>query len=182
MRHIPAALALTLALAACCGALLPLSTATAAQAAAQGAAVPAEAPPAAEVREYIKLFGYREMLEVEAHRQLDSLIELARAAHKEIEPDVFDVIQQELSAQLMASADEAEAEMVVVFQRRFSRADVAYLIVVGRDPRMQKVVRLQPQIAQDMESIGERLAEGITAKAGPRIEERLRLLEGGQRL
>jgi len=122
------------------------------------------------------------MLEVEAQSKLDNMVTLARLSHKEFAPDVFDVIGQELSAELATAADEAERQMVAVFQRRFTKADVAYLISVGRDPRMQKVVRLQAAISKDMEAVGERLAESVTAKAGPRIEERLKLLQGGRQL
>jgi len=95
---------------------------------------------------------------------------------------VLELIQQELGDELKAESDTAVSEMVVVFQKNLTREDVAYLNSVGRDPRMKRVVALQPRIALDMEGIGERLAETVTAKAGPRIEQRLRLLRGGREL
>jgi hypothetical protein len=72
--------------------------------------------------------------------------------------------------------------MVPVFQRRLTRQDVEYLIGVGRDPRMRRIVALQPQIATDLEGIGERLTEAGTARAGQRSQERLRQLRQGREL
>ena len=75
------------------------------------------------------------------------------------------------------ATDDAVQEMVPVFQRSLTADDVAYLLGVGRDPRMQKVVAMQPKIAEDMEAVGERLGENVTQRAAPRIELRLRKLE-----
>lgn len=191
MRHLFAALSLTLCL---CTALSPLSalaagsgTAAKSGRAARDGAQPAEAqaadiPADADVLEYLKLFGYREMMEVGAERQLSSIIELVRQTRPNLAPGVLDLIHQELRSELKAAAEQSVDEMVAVFKRHMTRQDVAYLISVGRDPRMQRVVRLQPRIAEDMDAIGERLAETVTAKAAPKIEERLRKLQGGQEL
>jgi len=134
----------------------------------------------AEVLEYIRLFGYREMLELGAERQLESIIELTRLTRPGLAPGVLDVIQKELHAELKAATQESVVEMVAVFKRHLTKQDISYLNTIGRDPRMQRVVRLQPVISRDMEDIGERLGERVTAKAAPRIEERLKKLEGGQ--
>lgn len=142
----------------------------------------ATTPAEADVREYISLYGYREMMELGAQRQLESIIEIMRQSRPDLPPGVLELIQQELGAELKAESETAATEMVAVFQKNLTREDVAYLNSVGRDPRMQRVVALQPRIALDMEGIGERLAEAVTAKAGPRIEQRLRLLQGGRQL
>lgn len=174
MRHLSIALTVCLCLCSACPTL-----------AAQSAAVsniPANAPGAAAVQEYLRLFGYRQMMETGAERQLASILELVRQTRADLAPGVLELIHDELRAELRAASEESVNEMVVVFQHHFTREDVAYLIEVGRDPRMQKVVALQPSIAADMEAIGERLADTVTAKAAPRIEERLKKLEGGQQL
>lgn len=176
MRHLSFVFAVTFCLAA------PLSLAAGPAQAAGQTAISLDAPKTSDVLEYIRLFGYRQMLEVSAERQLDSVIELVRQSHAEVAPGILDIIHKELRDELKAATDEAVLEMVPVFQRHLTRADVAYLLGVGRDPRMQKVVALQPKIAEDMEAVGERLAESITAKAAPRIEERLQKLESGQQL
>jgi len=142
----------------------------------------ASTPAEADVREYISLYGYREMMALGAQRQLESIIEIMRQSRPDLPPGVLELIQQELGDELKAESDTAVSEMVAVFQKNLTREDVAYLNSVGRDPRMKRVVALQPRIALDMEGIGERLAEAVTAKAGPRIEQRLRLLRGGREL
>lgn len=134
----------------------------------------------AEVLEYIRLFGYREMLELGAERQLASLMELTRLTRPGLAPGVLELIHDELRVELKAATQESVAEMVAVFKRHLGKQDISYLNSIGRDPRMQRVVRLQPVISGDMEEIGERLAERVTAKAAPRIEERLKKLQGGQ--
>jgi hypothetical protein len=139
-------------------------------------------PAEAEVREYIKLFGYREMLELGLERQLEMILEVVRQTRPNLPPGVLDLIRQELKSELKAESEQSVAEMVAVFQSVLTPEDVAYLVRVGRDPRMQRVVSLQPRIAADLEGVGERLAEAVTAKAGPRIEERLRRLQGGREL
>jgi len=139
-------------------------------------------PAEAEVREYIRLYGYREMLELGAGQQLASIIEVVRQSRPDLPAGVLEVIEQELQTEIRAESESAVAEMVVVFQRNLTTEDVRYLNSVGRDPRMQRVVALQGKIARDMEGIGERLGEAVTAKAGPRIEERLRKLQGGREL
>lgn len=193
MRKLIAALSLTLCLCPAlpsmglaAGLTAGLTVKDAASAAANVAdkaeAQAADAPGDAEVLEYLKLFGYREMMEVGAERQLASIIEVVRQTRTDLAPGVLDLIHEELRTELRAAAEQSVSEMVAVFKRHLTRQDVSYLIGVGRDPRMQRVVRLQPRIAQDMEDIGERLADAVTAKAAPRIEERLRKLQGGQEL
>jgi Uncharacterized protein conserved in bacteria (DUF2059). len=185
MRHLPAALALTLCLFAAAPALATAAKpapAPSAPAPQEDEVLPPNAPKTAEVLEYIKLFGYRSMLEASAERQLDSVIELMRQAHPDVAPGVLDLIHKEFQAEIQTATDRAVHDMVPVFQRYLTHEDVAYLLSVGRDPRMQKVVALQPKIAEDMEAVGDNLAEDITARAAPRIEERLQKLEGGQPL
>jgi len=178
MRH-PFALLLTL----CLCAFPPTSSAHAADKSGDAAQAQApDLPSDAEVLEYLRLFGYGEMMEMGAAHQLDALIELFRQSRPDLAPGVLDLIHQELRAELKAAAEQSLGEMVAVFKRHMTRQDVRYLIGVGRDPRMQRVVRMQPGIARDMEIIGERLAEIVTAKAAPKIEERLRMLQGGQEL
>lgn len=149
----------------------------------EGTAKPqANAPGEAEVREYIRLFGYREMLELGVERQLAMIIEVVRQTRPNLPAGALDLIQQELRGELKAESENSVTEMVAVFQRVLTREDVAYLVAVGRDPRMQRVVALQPRIAVEMEGVSEKLAEAVTAKAGPRIEERLKRLQGGREL
>lgn len=142
----------------------------------------ADVPVDADVREYIKLFGYREMLELGVERQLETIIEIVRQTRPNLPPGVLGLIHQELRDELKVESERSVTEMVAVFQRVLTREDVAYLVGVGRDARMQRVVALQPRIAVDMEGVGERLAEAVTAKAGPKIEERLKRLQGGREL
>lgn len=139
-------------------------------------------PSSADVKEYIRLFGYRQMLEAGAERQLANIIGLVRQTRENVPPGALELIHEELRAELRTAAEASAGEMVAVFQRHFSREDIAYLLGVGRDARMQRVIALQPKIAEDMESVGERLAEDIAAKAAPRIEARLRSLALGQEL
>jgi hypothetical protein len=148
----------------------------------RAAKTPGDLPAEAEVREYIRLFGYREMLELGLERQLEAILEVVRQTRPNLPPGVLDLIRQELRSELKAESEQSVAEMVAVFQSVLTPEDVAYLVRVGRDPRMQRVVALQPRIAADLEGVGERLAEAVTAKAGPRIEERLRRLQGGREL
>jgi hypothetical protein len=200
MRHSFFSLCLTLCLPLCLGAAAPALAAQAAQSAAQPgapetasgakakalaevrASAKANAPGEAELREYITLFGYREMLEFGVERQLETIIEAVRQTRPNLPPGVLELIHKELRAELKAESENSVTEMVAVFQRILTREDVAYLVGVGRDPRMRRVVALQPRIAGDMEGIGERLAEAVTAKAGPKIEERLKRLQGGREL
>lgn len=193
MRHLSAAIFLALclcvipslpALAAAPGPAAKAVKPTPAPSGQASAAQPqaADLPTDAEVLEYLKLFGYREMMEVGAERQLASIIELVRQTRPDLAPGVLDLIHKELRTELKVAAEQSVGEMVAVFKRHMTRQDVLYLIGVGRDPRMQRVVRMQPAISGDMEEIGERLAERVTAKAAPRIEERLKKLQGGQEL
>lgn len=142
----------------------------------------ADAPDAALVREYITLFGYREMLELGVERQLAVIIEVVRQTRPNLPAGALELIQEELRGELKAESERSVTEMVAVFQRVLTREDVAYLVSVGRDPRMRRVVALQPRIAVEMEGVSEQLAEAVTAKAGPRIEERLKRLQGGREL
>ena len=138
-----------------------------------------EAPALDEVLEYVRLFGYREMLEQSADRQLSAIIEAVRQERPEVPEETFAIIRQELLGELKAASERSARDMAGVFQRHLSRADVAFLVSVGRDARMQKVVRLQPKIAADLVGIGERLADEITERAAPRIAQRLGQLRGG---
>jgi len=198
MRHPFFVLCLTLCLTLALSAALPSLPAQAADpvpdakvkalaevraSAKAGTAKPqANAPGEADVREYIRLFGYREMLELGVERQLAMIIEVVRQTRPNLPAGVLDLIHQELRDELKAESENSVTEMVAVFQRVLTREDVAYLVAVGRDPRMQRVVALQPRIAVEMEGASEQLAEAVTAKAGPRIEERLKRLQGGREL
>jgi hypothetical protein len=202
MRHSFFSFCLTLCLPLCLGAAASAQAAQAAQSATQPdasetasgakakakalaevrASAKANAPGEAELREYITLFGYREMLEFGVERQLETIIEVVRQTRPNLPPGVLELIHQELRGELKVESENSVTEMVAVFQRILTREDVAYLVGVGRDPRMRRVVALQPRIAVDMEGIGERLAEAVTAKAGPKIEERLKRLQGGREL
>jgi len=163
--------------------LLCLFLCAAAPALAQQTAPPAGTVASkADVLEYIRLFGYRQMMEISAQRQLDVVIELVRQSHPDVAPDVLELIHKELQSEIEAATDDAMQEMVPVFQRYLTADDVAYLLGVGRDPRMQKVVAMQPKIAEDMETVGERLGENVTQRAAPRIEQRLQQLEHAQPL
>lgn len=182
MRHKAIAAVLTLGLAAS-----PLLSAQAAQSSKPAqpappaqAVAPGDAAADADILEYIRLYGYREMLEQSAKSNLDAIIEMTRLTRPGLQPGVLEVIRLELEAELGAAADESVAEMAAVFKRHLNRGDIAYLNSVGRDPRMQKVIRLQPAMSRDLEEIGERLGERVTSRAAPRIEERLRKLQGGQ--
>ncbi len=151
--------------------------------AAQAKATPGpDTPSDAAVREYIDLFGYREMLELGVRQQLAAVVELVRQTSPELQPGVLERLRTELEGDVRAESERGVAEMVPVFQRRLTRQDVEYLIGVGRDPRMRRIVALQPQIATDLEGIGERLNEAVTARAGQRIQERLRQLRQGREL
>lgn len=153
-----------------------------AQQASAPAISPANRASEADVREYVRLFGYRQMLEETGARQLEAIIEVFRQTRADIDPGVLDIIHQELGSELAAATDQAVDEMVGSFSRLLTREDVAYLVAIGRDARMQRVIALQPQLARDMEGIGERLAARVTEKAGPRIEERLRQLKDARPL
>ncbi len=185
MRHLSAAVACCAVLAA----TLTASPALSQQEAGSPAELPSVAPvpgdqvPAeADVLEYIRLFGYRQMMRVSAERQLDVVVDLVRQAHKDADPAALDLISKELKREVEAAADDAVRGMVPVFQRYLTRDDVAYLLTVGRDPRMQKVVALQPRIGEDMEAVGERLGEEVARRAAPRIEQRLKQLDDAQPL
>lgn len=166
MRRILFSLALALALAA-------PSLAAAPQA-------PKDAPRLEDVLTYIDLFGYREMMEISVDRQLSSIVDYIRNQREDVPPRSLDIIQQELRKELKSSTDRSLRDMAKVFQRRLTQADVDYLISVGRDPRMQKVVKMQPELAVDLEKVGEKLADDIYRQAGPRIEQRLKMIEGGE--
>lgn len=180
MRHHLAAFCLALCLLA--PVLAPAPAPAAASGAQPGDKAAPNAPSDAAVREYIELFGYREMLELGARQQLEAVVELVRQTNAEVQPGVLEQLREALEGDLRAESERAVAEMVPVFQRHLSRQDVDYLIGVGRDPRMRRIVAVQPQIATDLEGIGERLNEALTARAGERIRERLRQLRQGREL
>lgn len=136
----------------------------------------------AKLREYVRLFGYREMLATGAAHQLAAIIEMSRQSRPDVAPAMFDLIEKELQAELNKALDQAGDELADVLSRHMTREDVDYLVEVGRDPRMQKVVAKQPLIADDLEGVGERMAMRVTQGAAPRIAERLRQLDEGQSL
>ncbi|MDO9630981.1 MAG: DUF2059 domain-containing protein [Humidesulfovibrio sp.] len=138
-----------------------------------------DVPRVADVLTYIDLFGYREMMEISVDRQLAAIVDFIRTQRKDVPPNSLEIIQQELRKELKTSTERSLRDMAVVFQRHLTQADVDYLITVGRDPRMQKVVKLQPKLAVELEKVGEGLADDIYRRAAPRIEERLKMLEGG---
>jgi hypothetical protein len=107
-------------------------------------------------------------------------VDYIRTQREDVPPRSLDIIQQELRKELKSSTDRSLREMAKVFQRRMTQADVDYLISVGRDPRMQKVVKMQPELAVELEKVGEKLADDIYREAGPRIEQRLKMIEGGE--
>jgi hypothetical protein len=130
-------------------------------------------PKLDDVQAYARLFGYRQMLAQGVNRQLDALAEYYKAERPDVPPATLNAIFEELRAELDPGLDTAMLDMAKVFQRHLTQADVDYLLRVGRDPRMQKVIQLQTSIARDLEYIGDNLAESLVAKAAPRIEERL---------
>lgn len=133
-----------------------------------------------DVLTYVRLFGYRDMLQMGVERQLAELSRYYRAQRPDISAQTLDTIFGELRAELAGGVDEGERDMARVLQRHLNRDDVAYLIGVGQDPRMQRVVRMQPAIARDLEPIGEKLADDMVTRALPRIEQRLRALPGSR--
>jgi len=139
-----------------------------------------DTPRVADVLTYIDLFGYREMMEISVDRQLAAIVEFIRTQRKDVPPKSLEIIQQELRKELKSSTEGSLRDMAAVFQRHLTQADVDYLILVGRDPRMQKVVKLQPKLAVELEKVGEELADDVYRRAAPRIEERLKQLEGGE--
>lgn len=183
MRHLIAAAVLSVALLNVPAASVAMAQEAAPEVEAPAAEAPSgDVPAAADVLEYIRLFGYRRMMQISAERQLDTVVELVRQSHKNVDPAALELIRKELKSEVEAAAEDAEHDMVPVFQRYLTRDDVAYLLSVGRDPRMRKVVALQPKIAEAMEAVGERLGEDVTRRAAGRIEQRLRQLDNAQPL
>ncbi|MBU1228534.1 MAG: hypothetical protein KKA55_07405 [Proteobacteria bacterium] len=141
-----------------------------------------DVPRVEDVLTYIDLFGYREMMEISVDHQLREIVDYVRTQRGEVPPRSLDIIEQELRRELKAATTRSLRDMAAVFQRHLTQADVDYLIGVGRDPRMRKVVQLQPKLAVELESVGEGLAKDVYQRAMPRIEERLKQLEGGEQL
>ncbi len=141
-----------------------------------------DVPRVADVLTYIDLFGYREMMEISVDRQLAAIVDFIRTQREEVPPRSLEIIQQELRKELGAATERSLRDMAAVFQRHMTQADVDYLISVGRDPRMQHVVKMQPRLAVELEKVGEGLADDVYRRAAPRIEERLKKLEGGERI
>lgn len=162
--------------------ILVLSLGLAAPALPAVSQTPKNLPRMEDVLTYIDLFGYREMMEISVDRQLAAIVEYVRTQRGEVPPRSLEIIQQELRKELAAATERSLRDMARVFQRHLTQADVDYLITVGRDPRMQKVVKLQPKLAVELENVGEGLADDVYRRAAPRIEERLKLLEGGQNI
>lgn len=176
MRRTPCTLLAALLLAFC----LTLSALAPTVALAAGAEKPRQAD-LADVLTYVRLFGYREMLKMGVERQLAELSSYYRAQRPDVPAEVLDAIFQELRGELAGSVDESEREMAQAMRRHLTADDVSFLIGVGSDPRMQRVVKLQPAIAKDLEPISERLADQMVARALPRIEQRLRALPQGEK-
>lgn len=169
---------LNLSLALC----LAVSTVCASAAPAQAADVEkSKQAELADVLTYVRLFGYRDMLGMGVERQLAELADYYRTQRPDISADVLETIFQELRGELAGSVDESEREMAQVLQRHLTREDVAFLVGIGSDPRMQRVVKLQPTIAKELEPINERLADQMVARALPRIEQRLRAMPQGEK-
>lgn len=145
---------------------------------APAADLPKDAPSLADVQEYVRLFGYREMLEQSANRQLAALLDSVRKERPDVSAETFDIIRLEMLGEIKAASERSARDMAEAFRRILSREDVAYLLRLGQDPRMQRVIRLQPALARDLEGVGERLASEVTASAMPRIAERLKALRG----
>jgi hypothetical protein len=139
-----------------------------------------DTPRLEDVLTYIDLFGYRKMMELSVDRQLSAIVDFIRTQREEVPPRSLEIIQQELRKELGAATERSLRDMAAVFQRHLTQADVDYLISVGRDPRMQHVVKLQPKLAVELEKVGEGLADDIYRRAAPRIEERLKMIEGGE--
>ncbi len=178
MRRTPCSLLAAPLLALC----LTLSAlfSTVAPALAAGAEKPRQAD-LADVLTYVRLFGYRDMLKMGVERQLAELSDYYRTQRPDVPAEVLDAIFQELRGELAGSVDQSEREMAEVMRHHLTSDDVAFLIGVGSDPRMQRVVKLQPVIAKDLEPISERLADQMVARALPRIEQRLRALPQGEK-
>lgn len=162
--------------------ILTLSLTLAAPALAAAPQRPKDVPRVEDVLAYIDLFGYREMMELSVDRQLEAIVEYVRSERGEVPPQSLAIIQEELRKELKSATQRSLQEMAGVFQRHLTQADVDYLIRVGRDPRMQKVVKLQPKLAVELEKVGEGLADDVYRRAAPRIEERLTKLEGGEKI
>ncbi len=143
---------------------------------------PKDAPREQDVLTYIDLFGYREMMEISVDHQLAAIVEFIRTQREDVPQNSLEVIQQELHKELGDATERSLHEMAAVFQRHLTQADVDYLISVGRDPRMQKVVKLQPTLAVELEKVGETLADDVYRRAAPRIEQRLKMLESGEKI
>ncbi|MBU1041623.1 MAG: hypothetical protein KKF77_11045 [Proteobacteria bacterium] len=141
-----------------------------------------DTPRVEDVLTYIDLFGYRKMMELSVDRQLSAIVDFIRTQREEVPPRSLEIIQQELRKELASATERSLRDMAVVFQRNLTQADVDYLISVGRDPRMRKVVNLQPKLAVELEKVGEGLADDIYRRAAPRIEERLKVIEGGENI
>jgi len=173
MRRTLFALALTLTLAA--PALAAVSQTPKAQS-------QKDLPRVEDVLTYIDLFGYREMMEISVDRQLSAIVDFIRSQREEVPARSLEIIQEELRKELASATERSLRDMAAVFQRHLTQADVDYLISVGRDPRMQKVVKLQPKLAMELEKVGEGLADDVYRRAAPRIEERLKMIEGGENI
>lgn len=142
----------------------------------------ADTPRLQDVLTYIDLFGYREMMEISVDRQLAAIVEFIRTQREDVPQNSLEIIQQELHKELGAATERSLRDMAAVFQRHLTQADVDYLISVGRDPRMKKVVKLQPTLAVELEKVGETLADDVYRRAAPRIEQRLKMIESGEKI
>ena len=181
MRRIPIAplfIALTLVAILVPGLVAPALAAVSQTPKAEARA--GDTPRVEDVLTYIDLFGYRKMMELSVDRQLSAIVDFIRTQREEVPPRSLEIIQQELRKELGAATERSLRDMAAVFQRHLTQADVDYLISVGRDPRMQHVVKLQPKLAVELEKVGEGLADDIYRRAAPRIEERLKMIEGGE--
>jgi hypothetical protein len=141
-----------------------------------------DVPRVEDVLTYIDLFGYREMMEISVDRQLAAIVDFIRSQREEVPARSLEIIQEELRKELAGATERSLRDMAEVFQRHLTQADVDFLISVGRDRRMQKVVKLQPKLAVELEKVGEGLADDVYRRAAPRIEERLKLIEGGENI
>jgi hypothetical protein len=76
--------------------------------AAQDKATPGpDTPSDAAVREYIDLFGYREMLELGVRQQLAAVVELVRQTSPELQPGVLERLRTELEGDVGPSPSAA---------------------------------------------------------------------------
>ena len=97
-----------------------------------------------------------------------------KASRPDIAPELFDILQEEVSRTVEENLPEFAARIVPIYHKFFTHREIKGMLKFYRTPLGQKTIRVMPQLLQDSMRVGQQWAEAIGPELQKRVQERFK--------